>query len=151
MATITQEIYNGKDWIRITAEEVLNNQGEPTGHYQEISREYVSKFGIFDDVEQLKIAIETFNKLKSQYRHNFYLLHGEEYYYIFRAYSSSSHKSFGDAVVAVLEKIGLPQDFYDIQLDDGTTGIEIVMRQRDPERIFLLQLIPADNFAILTP
>lgn len=100
---VTQEFYNGSEWIRVTAEVLYNAKGEPTGHYKELTREFVSKSGIFDSLKERDAFIDLVKDYRRTWMDSYYLLQYENEAQLFQSYTSNSeYASLGHAVLSYL-------------------------------------------------
>lgn len=146
--TIVQEFFNGKEWIRIESEILLNDEGKPTGHFKEISREYVDKMGIFDDIEKMNTAIEHINMLRGDLLNDMYIIHGRNFFELYRAYSyGSNFPSLGHAIMEFFRKNEIMVRSYEC----WTASIDFICETRDIEGEFTLQLSGADDIIQQVP
>ena len=102
--TVTQEFYNGKEWILITSEILYNEKGEPTGHYKEISREYITKLGILDDetiLNQVKTDIMTVGNTAPN---SYYIIFGNNQHELYQTYQYGYWDSISNAVIEFFRK-----------------------------------------------
>lgn len=149
--SVTGTFYNGKEWIAITSEEILDNNGNPTGHYKEIGREYINESGVFDDIDIMDAASQMIADFKASERSGNYLLYSPYHQYLFRVYyANTPYKDFGEAVILTLLQMGLPENFYKTTVN-GLPAICFELRWRDPENSFNAYLISADKITIQAP
>ena len=100
---VTQEFYNGNEWIRVTAEVLYNTKGEPTGHYKELSREFVNKTWIFDNKTEQETFIDLIKDYRRTWMDSYYLLLYENKGQLFQSYTSNKeYESLGHAVLSYL-------------------------------------------------
>jgi hypothetical protein len=113
--TITQEFYNGKEWIRVTAVKQINENSDPTGHFTEIDREYINKFGIFDDFDTLQDFIKAVKNFKIETKDSYYIARSDNniYYQVFSTYAlTPKYEHLGSAVIDFLKSTNLiPQGY----------------------------------------
>ena len=149
--TITQEFYNGKEWIVVTSEILYDKQGNPTGHYKEISRDYVNKSGIFDDLIIQEEKIELINQYRNTRYNDYYVLKGADYLQFYRAYSYGGSQSIGHAVVDFIQKNQILVKSCEQVKEDANTYIEFICETRPNYDTFKMILIYADNYLVLVP
>lgn len=145
--TIKQEFYNGKEWIVVTSEVLYNSEGKPTGHYKELSREYITKLGIFDNQEVAQQAINDIVNLRNTLRDDFYLLFGQQYFELYRAYQYGYWNNIGIAVMDFFRKNNIIVDEY----SKTDTTITFICHTRPDYTPFTIMLIGADDITQKVP
>lgn len=100
------KVYNGREYVQITAEPEVDENGIFTGHYKEIKKEFISIDGILDDTQVLEGAIETINTFQKNNKSNYYLLTGYGNPALFSSYALvPDYNTLGDAVISyIVEK-----------------------------------------------
>lgn len=94
------KVYTGKEFVDITAEPELDENGIKTGHYKELKKEFVNIDGIFDDVQILNQTIEIVNNYQHTYNSYYYILTGDNNIVLFSSYAlEHEYPSLGKAVV----------------------------------------------------
>lgn len=148
MPQIKQQFYNGKDWIEVTADMQLDQEGNPTGHMTELSREYINKFGIFDDENVIKTFKELVNLLQSQRMDSYYVCKCNQgkYYQIFSTYSlSPTFKNLADAVMIFLQSTGLIPESFEADNPEDPAIITLFARDRESDNNYALIIRPASD------
>lgn len=144
---ITQEFYNGREWMLITSEVLYNDKGEPTGHYKELSREYITKLGIFDNEVVANQAISNIQSLRNNLRNDYYLLSGENYFELYRAYQYGYWDNIGYAVIDFFRKNSIIVDEYLVEDEQ----IVFTCHTRSSYESFTMTLIGADSITQRVP
>lgn len=105
MSTCTQVFHTGKKWIEVAYSPILNEEGNPTGHYEELSRRQIIVFGIFDDKDTLLRALENINVFRNSMRNRLYQLSGfKDETIIYQAYSANeAANSLSNEVIQYLK------------------------------------------------
>ncbi len=148
MPQIKQQFYNGKDWIEVTADVQLDREGNPTGHMTELSREYINKFGIFDDENEIKTFKELVALLQAQRMDSYYVCkcNQGQYYQIFSTYSlSPTFKNLADAVMIFLQSTGLIPEFYEADNPEDPALITLIARDRNLDKNYSFMIRAASD------
>lgn len=149
MSTKTFTIHDGKIFETVIGEEIFTNDGKPTGHYKEISREQTGVLGILDD-----------NKVKEKFRQdvlnvgkrNFsYLITGDKYIFTITR-SALNGTSFipclnvPDALIKIIMEVGYLQSY---SIQDDKMFLKIIEKDSLDNSTITLTFIPYDNFTYL--
>lgn len=156
---VTQEFYNGSEWIRVTAEVLYNTNGEPTGHYKELSREFVNKTGIFDNKTEQETFIDLIKDYRRTWMNSYYLLLYENKGQLFQSYTSNrEYESLGHAVLSYLMSAEMQANeilFLSYErINEGQEDdyIELTAYKRgSPEDIILFSFRRTDDTKIQAP
>lgn len=138
MSTYTQVFHTGKQWIEITYSPILNDNGEPTGHYEELSRRQIIIFGLFDDEQTLNNAIENISLYRNVMRNDLYLLSGfQDETIIYRAYRADAD-SLSNQVIQYLKDRHLVAiehiPFDPMDADSNTITFKCYIREQEGEK-----------------
>lgn len=144
---ITQEFYDGEEWILVTSEVLYNTEGKPTGHYREISREYITKLGIFDNKEILDQVLTDIQNLRSTLRNDYFIIQGNGYFELYRAYQYGYWESMGSAVIDFFTKNNFIVDKYTV----SATDITFICHTRPEYKQFSIILSGADKITQRVP
>lgn len=151
MAQVKQQFYNGKEWIEVTSEIQTDENGIATGHFIELNREYINKFGIFDNEDILKSFMQEIDELQENLKDNYYICHSpkNEYYKIFSTYSlNPTFPSLSYAMLSFLQSTFLlPQSYEIIYPDNSLLPYAIIeVKNRESEKTIILTLSSGSEY-----
>lgn len=118
----TIRIHDGQEWWDLIVEDILDSNGNPTGHYNEINKLPISISGIFDDPITYNEFINQINNWRYETNSPFYVIEVPErrIQEVLTSYSlSPEYPNLALAVLNIIKTIGLPSD-YEL-LEDITT------------------------------
>lgn len=118
----TIRIHDGQEWWDLVVEDILDEKGEPTGHYHEINKFPVSISGIFDDPAVYNEFIDNLNRWRYETNSPFYVVDipDKNIQEIFTSYSlEPDYPNLALAVLNIIKTIGLPSA-YELLEDDNT-------------------------------
>ena len=149
MGTKTFMVHDGKIFETIVGEEIFTNDGKPTGHYKEISREQTGVLGILDNNEIKQKFISDVFKV-SNYNQN-YVIMNDKYFFTINRQTIYHAKptvcsSVSNALITIIMNIGYLQSY---EVLENKILLHIIEKDKKDNSQTTLMFIPYDNFTYL--
>ncbi len=133
--------HDGREWWEIVVEDILNEQGQPTGNYIEISKTPISISGILDNPSVYNEFIETINNWRYKTNSTFYTISVNGEAIVLTSYSlNPQYSNFALAVLGVLEQNGMLTEYELMESDDASDFWIFKLWNREKQKVISANL-----------
>lgn len=143
-------VHDGEKFIKITGEEILDQNNLPSGHFKEIKREKFNVLGILDDENIKQQFIKDLVNKVSQRNYN-YLIIGPNILFSINRYINDENPdlqktNFSDCILEIVQKMGYLLSYTIEESPMVKMTLEITSRT-NLNNTFFVDLIPYDTLA----